>query len=103
MLSEVHTVAQIVDVTSGGRSPQIADRGLAVVVSRGSKRYRRYARRNLTLKGSVLDWVRGQGDEFTEFDALKDVSVAVPHGQTLGIVGRNGAGKSTLLRIIAQV
>jgi len=31
------------------------------------------------------------------------VSLEVPHGQTLAILGRNGAGKRTLLRIIAQV
>ncbi len=31
---------------------------------------------------------------------LKDVTFAVPPGQTLGIVGENGAGKSTLMNIL---
>jgi heme exporter protein A len=40
---------------------------------------------------------------FGERTALRDVTVSVPAGATLAVLGRNGAGKSTLLRILAAL
>lgn len=37
---------------------------------------------------------------YQEFHALRDITLHVRKGETLGIVGRNGSGKSTLLQII---
>lgn len=47
--------------------------------------------------------LRGLHRYFGERTALRDVSVEVPAGATLAVLGRNGAGKSTLLRILAAL
>jgi heme exporter protein A len=47
--------------------------------------------------------LRGLTRHFGELTALKEVSVEVPAGSTLAVLGRNGAGKSTLLRVLATL
>src|ERR1044071_7352033 len=37
---------------------------------------------------------------YHEHAALSEISLSVPRGERLGIVGRNGAGKTTLLKLI---
>lgn len=40
-------------------------------------------------------------DAYKEFTALSGVSLDVPRGGRIGVVGRNGAGKTTLLKLIS--
>ncbi|MGO9906521.1 MAG: ABC transporter ATP-binding protein [Solirubrobacteraceae bacterium] len=47
--------------------------------------------------------LRGLVRHFGERTVLRKVSVQVPAGATLAVLGRNGAGKSTLLRILATL
>src|SRR4029453_309435 len=37
------------------------------------------------------------------FTALNDVSLTVPKGRTLGVIGKNGSGKSTALKLVAGI
>lgn len=44
--------------------------------------------------------VRGRRKYYDEYWALKDVSLTVRRGETVGLIGRNGSGKSTFLQLV---
>ncbi len=70
---------------------------LAIRLNHVSKIYQIYKRPEDRLKQSLF---RHRRRYYQEFWALRDISLTVERGHTVGIVGRNGSGKSTLLQII---
>jgi lipopolysaccharide transport system ATP-binding protein len=70
----------------------------AITLAGLGKRYEIYERPHHRLMQTVL---RGRRTFYREFWALRDVTLTVRRGETLGLVGRNGSGKSTLLQLVA--
>ena len=56
-----------------------------------------------TLKNAVMRASMKQKQRTRTIEAIKHMTLDVPHGSVLGIVGSNGAGKSTLMRCIAGI
>lgn len=70
---------------------------VAIALKSISKLYKRYNHPSDRFKEILLPGkVRSEN-----FWALRDISLQIKKGETVGIIGRNGSGKSTLLQIIA--
>ena len=60
-------------------------------------------RKDNSLKERVVTLGRRGRTHKEEFVALRDVSLSIKAGTTIGLIGSNGSGKSTLLKVIGGI
>lgn len=72
----------------------------SIEIQKLGKKFRVYSERNQSLKSALM---RGKIAKYKEFWALRDISLNIETGQTVGLVGGNGSGKSTLLKTLAKI
>jgi ABC-type polysaccharide/polyol phosphate transport system ATPase subunit/SAM-dependent methyltransferase len=69
-----------------------------------SKRFLLRHNRSGSLKERFLGLLHpSRREQVEEFWALRDVTLTIDSGESVGIVGRNGSGKSTFLRLVAGI
>jgi lipopolysaccharide transport system ATP-binding protein len=85
-----------------------SDRATAIELRSVSKAYHIYDHPRERLKQFLLPRVdrlvrRPVRRFYREFWALRNLSLRIQRGETLGLIGRNGSGKSTLLQIVCGI
>lgn len=73
-----------------------------IILNNVSKKFKIGAIKNKSALSSFISLFSGREPK-KEFFVLKNISLSVKSGESLGVIGRNGSGKSTLLRVIAGI
>jgi ABC-type polysaccharide/polyol phosphate transport system ATPase subunit len=80
--------------------PSCPESAAAISADRVSKCYHIYERPQDRLKQGL--WF-GRRSFFKPFWALRDFSIDIPKGLSVGLIGLNGSGKTTLLQLVAGI
>ncbi len=75
-----------------------------VEVSKSFRRHTLQRRGYSTFKSFLLDLLRGRAENRARYtEAIKNLTMRIPRGSSVGVIGRNGSGKSTLLKLISGI
>jgi len=76
---------------------------IAISISGVSKRYRVYYERSGNIKYLLINLLKGKTDRYRDVWALRDLTLSIRIGETVGVIGENGSGKSTLLKLLCGI
>lgn len=76
---------------------------IAIKLENITVRFRIPHERIPTFQEYAIRWLKRRRVNYSDFNALNNISFSIKKGQTFGIIGSNGAGKSTLLKVISRV